>query len=54
MLPKNPPATLEKFAQLVPNSNSSGRPVTTPTPKFKMNSRPPEAWVMIPEGIAGA
>ena len=33
MLPKKPPATLVNGAQLVPNSNSSGTPVTTPTPE---------------------
>ena len=38
MLPKKFPAACENGAQLVPNSNSSGNPVATPTPKFSRNS----------------
>jgi hypothetical protein len=40
ILPKKPPATLVNGAQFVPNSNSRGSPVATPTPKFSRNSRP--------------
>ncbi len=36
--PKNSPAKRENSAQLVPNSNSSGRPVTTPTLKLSTNN----------------
>ena len=32
--PMTPPEYFEKFAQLVPNWNSIGMPVTTPTAKF--------------------
>ena len=32
--PMTPPEYFEKFAQFVPNWNSIGMPVTTPTAKF--------------------
>ncbi len=33
--PMTPPAYLEKLLQFVPNWNSMGMPVTTPTPKLR-------------------
>ena len=40
MLPKNPPVAAAKGPQLVPNWNSRGTPLTTPTAKLRRKSRP--------------
>ena len=41
--PMTPPAKLENRAQLVPNWNSIGMPVTTPTAKLIAEDPRPEA-----------
>ena len=45
ILPKNWPVNCENALQLVPNSNSIGMPLTTPTAKFSSSSLPQKrAW----------
>jgi len=47
VVPMTPPAKAENRAQLVPNWNSSGMPVTTPIAKLRPKMRPQKraAWL---------